>query len=523
MTTMAPSILRCVQILVSRDSPPPRGLVHLELGQSATGSYRWCWKIRQLHYHLRSPDSPDSPGSPKFTGLCDHCDTHPGCSSFSSSLAKSVSFSVAAAMSSTVASLNSTLLDLSSSASSTVKSASDAGFREGQKKASASAQSAIDAARIGASPTSGVLKDESQDRGLNINAGQLAGIVAGIFISSCFLSVLATVLLLRYRRQKLPTTKSKYNRRRKSAWLRPRPALSHFWTDIYTSKHTVTEKAFHRQSPEQASPTLEHEVAAQQPSEHRRAMPSVDVTRFSSLSSTDSPSEQPFPVSPLSDDSGRDFLTDKETSPGFSQQDAPINASHHGNGSRHPPQQVRKAKAEIEAQQPSLGVWMGQNSGTDKYSGNSAQTTAALPPKVTHSGPRFSPIVPVRFSSLTANNESRALSPMTGSTRHGERGGEEHLSSSVRQPTSRFSMSPTATHSSAGYSPCLSSSPPSSHNLFQHEPEPLINPLRPAPPAVAPQLRSPLPHRPNFSVAADVPSFGPNLSKTSWGRGGYQA
>lgn len=406
-------------------------------------------------------------------------------------------------------------------------------------------------------------------RGLNLDVRQLAGIIIGVFLSSSLLSILATLLLLRYRRQRTSTAKNTFNSSLKSTWPRPQPTLTNFWANILPFKHTGIGRAGHRQIPEQLSPAFTPGVVSP-PSKHRRAMSSVDVPPFVSLISPGSPSDQPYPVSPPPDQPVHDpgerghqrhgSQINKGTSVGFQQKGAPTKLPHQKDPVQHISQQAQKRDDENTIHQPQLGVRMSPNLSTGERSSNRIKGKAPLSP-IAITNHSFPPIVPLRFSSLNAYSGTQAPNPIIGSPLHGEgyevssslfpagpesatrshpfsprdllfpslpleprpRGFQSPAAATpnntdqrtqLQQPTSRFSMSPTP-HSSVEYSLSISSSPPASHYGLQHQQEQpeMIIPLRPAPSSPSQlQLQSPVPRRPN--IAANIVSLEPTSPRT---------
>ncbi|GAP83781.1 hypothetical protein SAMD00023353_0501860 [Rosellinia necatrix] len=471
-------------------------------------------------------------------------------SAFSSSVSEVVSASVLTAVSSSVSDVvsasvltavsnsvsNSVLTSLTAEFSTSLQSARDEGFRDGQSQANESNQSATGATgastsstmesvspTIGSTPSSVVATPsitrststtsqgasstvESSSygtdsaspipggldpvpRGLNLSSGQLAGIIVAVFLISSILSVLATLFILRYRRQRgVITHETSYppvGSKRKMLWPTP---IGKFRGITTTGNHN-TAPGFAPGAPSQI-----HQVA-----------PSMARDPLATAINTGPTTNNIYPVSPLSSQlraaSGRDSLPSLDL--GLYEIGAQMTS-----GSEH--NDTPPVQSPLTRNPPHI-TWMPK-----------ANISALSPP-----------IVPLRFSSLNAHKDAPTqglvgfhsddqtflLSTDDESAGRDARYSQDqsglHLSSSRssvisqdlaqfepggsgQQLVSRFSMS-TAPLSSLEYSISSLSPVPQYHHQQQQEGYPEIAPLRPAPPSPS-QLQSPIPRRPNLTT-----------------------
>lgn len=131
---------------------------------------------------------------------------------------------------------------------------------------------------------------------LNLNTGQLAGIVLGVFLISSFSSILATLYILWYRRQRAVVTHgtldSPSEAKRQMCW----PTFGKLRGDTISPKRTANATTGQRQFPNEFLHKLRQGMS---PQNHQK-LP-VNEIPFVSPVSPGSTSDQTYPVSPLSD------------------------------------------------------------------------------------------------------------------------------------------------------------------------------------------------------------------------------
>ncbi|KAJ2981180.1 hypothetical protein NUW58_g6754 [Xylaria curta] len=513
-------------------------------------------------------------------------------SSFSADLSSSIFNSLSISSVSVLASIKD---DFSASLRNAQQNASEEGFQDGQSQASESAQSLCDALKASASSvvenscsaagniittvettvsvvetvlstvegathtsesissTAGDLNKASRD--LNLDAGQFAGIIVGVFFLSSILSVLATLFLLRYRRQRMDDTRDArpqpVEAKRQTIWptlgklrgsrLPPGP-----WA---TGRHGV---------PAEPTPGPKRWV----PSQSQQGIPSTNRTPMAS--SVSPGSSNIFPVSPLSDRPSTDLERDSGSSLGLGLHGSRTQITSGPEVSEIPPPVSSIGRnrihdgswqipivhvEEVTAHPLRSNAWATETLQSDNgpaastaphedYNTRIQRETPALAPG-TSKNALIPPTIPLRFSSLNAykgppiqssvgfhgdetfllstDDESgdRDLEPSQEQSGHQSPSHSSIISQDptqfdpeglTQQPTSRFSMS-SAPLSSLEYSASSSSPVPPLHEQQQEHPE--ISPLRPAPPNPA-QLQSPMPTRP--SLTPDVASLEPPSS-----------
>ncbi|KAI8630952.1 hypothetical protein F5Y19DRAFT_474072 [Xylariaceae sp. FL1651] len=444
---------------------------------------------------------------------------------------------------------------IQASASSAVEAA--------KSSASESAQSAINAARSSASAAVGDTSHTSQI--LDLNAGQLAGIIVAIILASSLLSALATSFILRYRRQRaavaLNTLESPVGSIRKVS----RPTFRNFRNKLASTDCVAPMTAGHRKI-SQGFPTGSKQKI-QSPTENPLATTSTNRPSFASPDSPHSTSDQIYPVSPLSDvrpdssglaispEFGLGFNTDQTQT--FSQyvtsEVPPIKFSlarkHDGVGSQRL-QVVRVGspgagtlsdgglgKAQLSSNISDAVIVPGIQLNARKTTNDFEGTPVVLTPSANLSA-SSPPIVPLRFSSLNAYKSPLTQNPVNlhpddevsfpymsdMATGRGHPISYNHISSQPdvisqnltrfqpgaqdQLPVSRFSVSPIPP-SSSEHSALSSSPTPQNYLPLQEQPQ--ISPLRPAPPNPS-QLQSPVPMRPN--IAANVASMDSSIPRT---------
>ncbi|KAI0974883.1 hypothetical protein F4678DRAFT_354136 [Xylaria arbuscula] len=378
---------------------------------------------------------------------------------------------------------------------------------------------------------------------LSLNAGQLAGIVVGVFLASSFSSILAVLYIIRYRRRRSMTTHNTNDppaeRKRQLRW----PTFGHLRGDAISPTHSANATTSHRQISDEILPRIP-------PPAHQKSP--VSPVLFSSPVSLGSKSDQNFPVSPLSDEQHHNFGRDRSTSlehglfrnsmkggSGFEMRDAPpikFTLARHATQSgaqqiqviRVDSQTPRGRASNTRATQTFLshdrepGSISSREAAEIQGSAKSMGKRAVAPmPSINALSP---PIIPLRFSSL---NAYRSTQPQDSSSFHGNDGtfllttddesmepiprrsqdrpsSESSHSSMIfhdltqfdpggqgQQPTSRFSMS--SAQVSLDYSASSTSPVP-----------PELSPLRPAPLSPS-QIQSPVPRRANSAAKVGVP------------------
>ncbi|KAI8947393.1 hypothetical protein F4801DRAFT_511902 [Xylaria longipes] len=500
-------------------------------------------------------------------------------SSFSSSLSSSVSSAISSSVSKNDASIVSSL-------SAAVQTAREEGIRDGQSRASESAQNAINSAKASASSvvesifsavrsTPSVVGDSNRSsHGLSLDAGQLAGIVVGVFFVSSVLSVLTTLFFLWYRRRKTANTHSRHlpvEEKQKMLW----PTLGKLCGKFFTSSSTASRTDDRRDSSKIFTPRLKHG----RPSQSHHGIPSANRIPFASPISPSSNSDRIFPVSPLSDQLPEGFGKDSSPSLGLGLYGNRIQISSGFEDSDVPPiglfSPIRNPTQPESPQIPVIrmggretnpgrlsNAWATQtfpsnersiaftNSQEESGMGDAINrmeggmtTFTPIVDKSTLSPP----IIPLCFSSLNAqrgppiqrsvdlhgNDETFLLSTDEESADRDPEFSQDHsglrspspshssiISQDITQfdpsgpgpqPASRFSMS-SALVSSLGYSASSPSPAPQYHQQQQEQEQPEISPLRPAPPSPS-QLQSPVPRR--LNVAASLASLDPSIDRDS--------
>ncbi|KAI0448541.1 hypothetical protein F5B21DRAFT_521665 [Xylaria acuta] len=507
------------------------------------------------------------------------------CNDLFSLFSSNISSSVSSAISSKVSRNDASII---TSLAAAVQTASEEGFRDGQSKASESAQRAIDSAKSSASSVvdsifsavhctssavgtipSVVGNWNGASHGLIIDAGQLAGIVVGVFFVSSVLSVLATLFFLWYRRRK---TGIAHNTRHfpveeKNKILRR--TLGKLRGNFFSSSSAASRTAGRHDLCKIFTPELKHG----KPSQSQQGISSVNRIPFASPISPGLNSDRIFPVSPLSnqppDSSGRD--SSPSLGLGLYGSRTQISSGSEASGVppigftliRNPtqPETLQIPVIRMGGQETNPGRLLSNMWTTQTFQSNESPvdfTDLHEEPNIRDAANRMEegmvtltpiadrgalspPIIPLRFSSL---NAQKGPSIQRSVDSHGN--GETFLLSTDEESADRdpeFSQdrsglrspSPSPSHSSiisqdltqfdpGGLRPqptsrfSMSSAPPSSlgysasssspapHYHQQQQEHPEINPLRPAPPSPS-QLQSPVPRRPN--AAANLASLEP--------------
>ncbi|KAJ8126594.1 hypothetical protein O1611_g7044 [Lasiodiplodia mahajangana] len=478
----------------------------------------------------------------------------PPCSDvISSRVSTQVSSSVSAAISSSVSiSDASVLTSITNSFSSSLLAARqaghDEGFQEGQRKASEIAQSMINSSRASSSPTvedttcaaetsSCVVGNlNGISHGLNLNAGQLAGILVAVFFISSISSILATILILRYRRKRAAIAAKTLPLRVEAPIRTPRPVFEKLRGNIFPSAIGRASWGSRRNLPKD-SPRL--------PSQNHKAKASADRPSFTLPINTHLTRDQVCPVSPLSyhppDNSMQESSPSLElglygnrtqmASRSESSGTPPIKLSLSRDETHNGPRRIQVVRMGAEGNTPHRLL---SSNMQDSSNGMGEGTTSSAP--MTTMSAFLPPIVPLRFSSLnaykglpiqrpsgsrgndgtfllstddeSADRNPRFLQDQTGlqSPSHSSEISQDLTQFDPggpgQQPTSRFSTS--SARPSLGYSASSASPIPQYHQQQEEHPE--ISPLRPAPSSPL-QLQAPTPRRPN--IAANVGVDGP--------------
>ncbi|KAI3317483.1 hypothetical protein HD806DRAFT_366864 [Xylariaceae sp. AK1471] len=501
--------------------------------------------VLSRHIYVRDVQGLALPG---LGGIGDK-DPQDMCGMISFSVSKDISSSVSASVSGNDASvLSATLQALSSSSSVAVRSARDAGILEGRNQASGSVRSTIDAPTASASSTVGDSNNglgggaDGVTKGLNLNAGKLAGIVVAVFFASSISSILATIFILRYRRQRAGVTHTTLDSPIRSIRHTSQPIFGNLrGNNALSSKHAATATTGHRELPKEFT----QKQGMILPTKNYPAISSADRLQFAFSVSPGSISNQIYPISPLSDqpsdNSGRDG------SPGFEISGVPpiklSLAKNPVDGGAQRAHVVQLGARETTLHHVLLNARTGQTSPLNDKPGprtaageepDEQETTnrieggtAVLMPTAKTSA--FStPVVPLRFSSLNAykspptqnfigshwDDEAFISAMDDGTTGHDRQFFQNPLENRFpvkpsyayltdlqtgtadQQPVSRFSVSPTPLTSIEN---SASSSPPVPHYHIQQLEQPEISPLRPAPPSPS-QLQSPIPRRPKLAA-----------------------
>ncbi|KAI0422301.1 hypothetical protein F5X98DRAFT_148535 [Xylaria grammica] len=429
-----------------------------------------------------------------------------------------------------------------------------------------SAQSAINAAKSNcyAAESTSLSVDNSNspsDR-LEVNADQLAGIIVGVFLTSSISSILATLFILRYRRQRAAITHmavdSSAETKRQTRW----PTFRKLRGDMLSSKQAATATTSHREPPEAFPPMLERDISPQTYQIHNP----IDRVSFASPVSPSSTSDQIFSVSPLSDKPSNHSDRDRSPSWGLglfrnntqrthgskTSNVSPIKFSLARKITQNGPQRIQVVRVGEQATRPRRFL---SNVRTAKtFLSNDGSTDRTVPheePGAQDSTDRIErgavalapmanisvlspPLIPLRFSSLNmskppltensagihGDNGTFLLSTDDESANSGpgfsqdQSGLESSSHSSVilrdptqfdpgglaqQQPMSRFSMSSAPL--SLEYS--APSTPPAPQYNQPREHSELFA-LRPAPPT-PPQLQAPTPRRPSSASNVGIP------------------
>ncbi|KAI1753715.1 hypothetical protein F4782DRAFT_495433 [Xylaria castorea] len=533
--------------------------------------------------HARSPKPKEE----------DACGLHPRSDHFNelafSRVSSSVSSSVSSAISSSVSNNDASIL------TSSLSAARDEGFRDGQSRASESAQSAIDSAKasassvvesvysaVGSTPSteetvpSVVDGSNRVSHGLVIDAGQLAGIVVGVFFASSILSVSMTLFFLSYRRRKTAITHNTHHfpveEKKKMLW----PTLGKLRGNLFYPSSAASGTAGRRDLSKILTPGLK----LGRPSQSQQELPTANRIPLASPISPSSNSDQIFPVSPLSDQppdsSGRDsspslgiglYGNRTQTSSGSEPSDgSPIGFSsiRNLNQPQTPQAPIIRMGGQDTNSRLLSNMWAAQTFPSNERStaftefhegpdmrdatNRMERGTVTLTPMADRSV-LSPPIIPLRFSSLNAHKgppmlssaglhdndgtfllstdeESADRDPELPQNQSGLRSPSSSRSSIISQdltqfdpggpgpqPTSRFSVSSAPL--SLGYSASSSSPAPQDHQQQQQQHErPEISPLRPAPPSPS-RLHSPVPRR--LNAAANLASLEPPIHRNSQG------
>ncbi|KAI0112043.1 hypothetical protein GGR51DRAFT_53767 [Nemania sp. FL0031] len=498
----------------------------------------------------------DRQGPVPFTpsDACDLPVLLPPCTDLiSSRVSTQVSSSVSAAISSSVSiSDASVLTSITNSFSSSLLAARqaghDEGFREGQRRASEIAQSMINSSRASSSPTvedascatetssCGAGDSNRVSHGLNLNAGQLAGIIVAVFFISSLSSILATMFILWYRRKRAASTDKTFPSRVEAHTRTPRPVFEKLRNNIFPSALSRTASGGHRNLPKGPLPQL--------PPQTHKAKLSADRASFALPIGTNITRDRNHPISPLSYHPPDHFV--RQSSPSLelglygdrtqiaSRSEAsgtpPIKLSLSRDATQNGPRRIQVVRMGVEGNAPHGPLPSDMRGSSDIV----REGTSSSAPMTTMSA-FLPPIVPLRFSSLNAykglpiqrpsgsggndgtfllstddespNRHPKFLQDQTGlqSPSHSSEISQDLTQFDPRgpsqQPTSRLSMS--STRLSLGYSASSASPIPQYH---QHQEHPEISPLRPAPSSPL-QLQAPTPRRPN--IAANVGVDGP--------------
>ncbi|KAI0161520.1 hypothetical protein GGR57DRAFT_360959 [Xylariaceae sp. FL1272] len=509
--------------------------------------------------------------------------------SVSSSVSSSVSTSVSNVVSNSVVSreaskLTSSLGALSSSSSAAVSLASNSAFSIGSTQASnsaelliasansradkasssvssllavvttasiissiqASANSAISAAQesaesaISAAKASASAAVDNSHSNLRLDVGQFVGIVIAIIIASILLAVLATLLIVRYRKQKIPIALKTYESPAPSVEQVAQPKLTQFPNHPVPPTYAVTVTAGRHQSSQTRSqpPNLSSRIQA-----------------FPSPTSPQPVNTQTYPMSPpsetphegprraVSEDLGRrlhgnighmsgtdvsevppmKFSLVRKPSTDGQQRMQVVRVGSHETGLHRLLSNAHESGARGHSSGQALGY-------SSKVGPSSHYTDLQSAHRRSTSSSAIIPPIPLRFSSLNVKrqhplNPVQALSAAhetsflstseeTLSEDHQHRTDESlnqppspprHLPvrnlTQPQHPPSRFSMSPLPpSFSDSGSDTSIQEQ--HQQDISQHNREaPEISPLRPAPPN-PPQLQSPVPQRPIISANA---------------------
>ncbi|KAI1132206.1 hypothetical protein F5Y10DRAFT_7278 [Nemania abortiva] len=461
----------------------------------------------------------------------------------SSSISSSVSASVSNSVSNSAASV---LSSITSGFSSSLLAARQSGFDEGQSKASEIAQSSY---RAGISSTAEVSpcatetascaagNSHGTSHSLNLNAGQLAGIVVAVFIISSVSSILAMMFILWYRRQRAAITDKPLPSQIEAQTRPPRPVLGKLRSNIFPSAYGPAAIRSHQDRTRDTAPRL--------PSQNHEANPSVNRNSLTLPIGTNLTSHQVYPVSPLSDQLSNNSAQDSSPSLGLGLYGNRTQIASRSTTSGTPPIKLSLSRDETQDGPRRIQVVrMGVQEITPRrlFSSDIRDSTNERGEGTAGSAPISTmstflpPIVPLRFSSLNAykglpiqrppgshgNDGTFLHSTDDESPDHGPRflqdqtGLQSPSHSSVisqdltqfdprgsgQEPVSRFSTS--SAQLSLGYS--ASSTSPIPQFRHQQEEHPEISPLRPAPSSPLP-LQAPTPRRPN--LAANVGVSGP--------------
>ncbi|KAI1311660.1 hypothetical protein F5Y03DRAFT_285460 [Xylaria venustula] len=379
---------------------------------------------------------------------------------------------------------------------------------------------------------------------LSLNAGQLAGIVVGVFLASSFSSILAVLYILRYRRRRSmvihSTNDPPAEHKKQLRW----PTVGNLRRDAITSIHSANTIASHRQISNEILPRIP-------PPTHQN--PPVGPVLFSSPVSPGSKSDQSFPVSPLSEQHhslGRDrstslqyglFRNNMKEDPESEMKDAPpIKFTLARNTTQSGAQQIQVIRvnnqppcspsSNTRATQTFLSHGREPGSIASREAAEVQGSAKSMEKRAVDMAPMPSintlspPIIPLRFSSLNAyigtqhqdsssfhgndgtfllTTDDESVGPIPGSSQDHPESGSSHSSMIFHDPTqfdpSGLSQQPTSRFSMSSVQVSLDCSASSTSPV-----QPELSPLRPAPLSPS-QIQSPVPRRANTAAKVGVP------------------
>ncbi|KAI0542055.1 hypothetical protein GGR58DRAFT_497409 [Xylaria digitata] len=392
-------------------------------------------------------------------------------------------------------------------------------------------------------------------RGLNLNAGQLAGIVIGVFLASSISSIFGTLFILQCRKQKATVTHTSIVSPTKPKRQTQGPSFGNLRSNILPLKSFTTATTGHHELPEGFPPWLKQQKSS--PNHHVTTL--TDRISIPSPVSPESTSDRIYLVSPLSDKSPDTSRRDRSSSWGFglfrnntqrseTSNVPPIKFSLARKITQDGPEQIQVVRVGGQETLPrrlfsnmrTPKTFLSNEGSTDSTATREERRTQdsadrmergtmALAPIATMSA-LSPPAIPLRFSSLNTSIAPPMKSPADfhgddgtfllstddelvdrGPRSSQDQSGVESSSFSsiilhdltqfdpggpAQQPASRFSMS-SAPLSSLGYS--VSSTSPAPQYDQQQLEHPELSALRPAPP-ISPQLQAPVPRRPNSAA-----------------------
>ncbi|KAI0429763.1 hypothetical protein F5Y09DRAFT_248175 [Xylaria sp. FL1042] len=478
------------------------------------------------------------------------CDLNPLCNDvISSRVLAEVSSSMSAMLSNARESARHAIDAAKASASSVVESVlstmgSNSSAVVGASSTARSTSSTVESISCAAEGTSLVADGLNRvSHSVNLNAGQFAGIVVGVFLVSSFLSILATLYIIRYRRRRAivvqRTFDSPAETKRQIHW----PTFDKLHGNTIHSKYPAKAMSRHPSK----------FLARMPPPNHQN--PPTSQSPFVSPISPSSTSHQIYSMSPLSDKQHDDPHQDRSPS-----LELGIFTDNTQEGSKSetrdvPPIRFRLARNTTQsgAQQTRVVRVGGQEMAPGHILSNGRTTKTYLPHDTTPGGAALReepgmqdsadrmerravnfapianintlspPIIPLRFSSLNAYHSSQ---PQSSVSFHDDGGtfllttddeSVEHIPGpSQNQPELRSSRSSIISRDLTQFNPSGPNQQPISRFSISSAPASLdysasssspvqqeISPLRPAPPSPS-QLQAPVPRRPNTAANVGV-------------------